>query len=93
MSSRDYGMVQTNDLFTKIRAYAETHARRKFVLLNAHLYEDPYVHLQKTNKLIFDFHVFPSRPKSDANNPQTTTLSSSFSDSIYGKSAGGISVR
>ncbi|GMI06976.1 hypothetical protein TrLO_g13196 [Triparma laevis f. longispina] len=90
MSSRDYGMVQTNDLFTKIRAYAETHARRKFVLLSAHLYEDPYVHLQKTNKLIFDFHAFPSRPKPDANNPQTTTLSSSFSDPIYGKSAGGI---
>ena len=72
MSSADKGMAHTHSLFTKLRAFAATHARRGFVLLNAHLYNQAnpaggtFVHLGQTAQLIFDFHAFPSRPQPDA---------------------------
>jgi hypothetical protein len=92
MSSEDRGMEQTYSLFSKLRQFAAKHARRGFVLLNAHLFRDPFVHLGTTDTLIFDFHAFPSRPMPHADQPQKCTLNASFEDSIYLKSAGGVAV-
>jgi hypothetical protein len=92
MSKGDKGMVQTNDLFAKIRGFAAANARRGFVLLNAHLYQDPWVHLNGTEQLIFDFHAFPSRPQPVPSQPMDCLLNASFEDSIYTHSAGGVAV-
>ena len=51
MSSRDHGMAHTHALFTRLRAFAAAHARRNFVLLNAHLFEDPFVHLNNSQQV------------------------------------------
>jgi hypothetical protein len=40
-----------------------------FVLLNAHLFRDPFVHVGRTKELLFDFHAFPSRPQPHADAP------------------------
>ena len=85
-------MALTYGLFSRLRQFAAQHARRGFVLLNAHLYRDPFVHLGDTDSLVFDFHAFPSRPMPHADAPQNCTLDPDFEDSIYLKSAGGVSV-
>lgn len=97
------GMILTADLFSKLRIFARSHARRGFVLINAHLFEDPFVHFNQTDQLLFDFHAFPSRPQPvcDApknqlcamkpNGPGPCTLQPG-KDKIYLKSAGGVSV-
>jgi hypothetical protein len=92
MSSHDHGMLQTSSLLKKIRDFASQHARRGFVLCNAHVYEDPYVHVMHTKNLVFDFHAFPSRPKPNISEPQHCTLAAGFKTAMYGKSAGGVSV-
>lgn len=53
-------------------------ARRSFVLLNAHLFRDPWVHLGESDTLIFDFHAFPSRPMPHSDQPENCTLNASF---------------
>eukprot|EP01052_Picozoa_sp_SAG31_P010166 SAG31_NODE_548_length_14222_cov_10.926574_4_plen_87_part_00 len=52
MSSEDKGMAKTHALFSRLRDYASQHARRGFVLLNAHLYQDPFVHLGSTVRVV-----------------------------------------
>ena len=44
-------MAHTHALFTRLRSFAAAHARRNFVLLNAHLFEDPYVHLNNSQQV------------------------------------------
>jgi hypothetical protein len=92
MSSKDTGMLQTWNVFNQLRLYASKHARRGFVLLNAHLYSDPFAHFNKSQQLILDFHAFPSRPFPILSSRGECTLKVGFSDSMYQKSAGGISV-
>jgi hypothetical protein len=82
MSIHDQGMAHTYALFSRLRSFAAAHARRHFVLLNAHLFADPYVHLNESQQLIFDFHAFPSRPQPDPSAPENCTLNASFSNSI-----------
>jgi hypothetical protein len=70
-----------------IRAYAATHARRKWVFLSA----DTHGVVDSTGHLLFDYHSFPLRPKGVAGHPGEAVLDASYQDSIYGKSLGGIS--
>jgi hypothetical protein len=93
MSKRDWQMRATHDLLTKLRSYAATHARRGFVLSNAHLFSDPWVHVNGTQKLVFDLHAFPSRPQPVIGSPMDCILNGSFTDAIYGHSAGGIAAQ
>ena len=97
------GMRHTADVFTLLRAFARKHARRGFVLINAHLYEDPFVHYNYTRQLLFDFHAFPSRPEPTCNAPKNQLCRMNHSSAgpctiepgenkIYLKSAGGVSV-
>lgn len=78
-----------------IRAYAKQHARRAFVFINAHT---PGM-LDADGKLMFDFHMYPLRPVSDASqqahfptedNPQRALLDPNNPRGIYGKSLGGM---
>eukprot|EP01084_Bolivina_argentea_P103493 185369_1 len=93
MSKQDKGMVMTYQLLDKLRMYAASNARRGWVLCNAHLYQDPWVHLNGTQQLIWDLHAFPSRPDAQPNKSgEQCILKVNFEDAMYKKSAGGIAV-
>eukprot|EP00040_Diaphanoeca_grandis_P011034 m.56471 g.56471 ORF g.56471 m.56471 type:complete len:433 (-) comp22251_c0_seq2:52-1350(-) len=92
MSANDKGMVLTYQLLSMLREYASHSARRGFVLCNAHLYQDPWVHFNFTQQLVFDLHAFPSRPTPHPEAPENCTLQQGFEDAMYLKSAGGVAV-
>ena len=79
-----------------IRAYAKEHARRHFVFLNAHA----YTIMGTDGKLLQDFHLFPMGgfhvPEEECDHvpseehPQRILLIDDCADSIYKKSAGGM---
>src|SRR5580658_752481 len=76
------------DLLQHVRRYAAKKARRHFVICDAHVPRGgPVV----DGKLLLDFHAFPLRPKEVADAPQKAILEVGHSDSIYGRSNGGIS--
>ena len=75
------------DIMKRIRSYAKRNARRHMVLSDAHVPSGGVVH---DGKLMFDLHSFPSRPKSVKGQPHKAILEKGFSDSIYGRSKGGI---
>jgi hypothetical protein len=87
MDDWDRGHRHWRDLLERIRKYAGLHARRKLVLIDAHVPSGGIVH---KGKLLFDLHSFPSRPKSVKGKPYKAVLEQGFSDAIYGRSRGGI---
>ena len=87
MDDRDRKRVHWRDVIARIRSYAMKHARRNIVLCDAHVPSGGIVH---DGKLMFDLHSFPSRPKSLKGQPYKAILEKGFSDSIYGRSAGGL---
>jgi len=94
IGAHDEGWRSWTEVLSMIRDYAADHARRHFVLLNAHTHGL----IDANGKLMFDFHMYPSRPKavgSDAHspteeNPQICIFDANHVDSIYGKSLGGV---
>jgi hypothetical protein len=70
-----------------VRAYAARHARRHFVLCDAHV---PGGGLLYGDRLLFDFHSFPLRIAEVPDRPQEGVLRVGFVDSIYGRSRGGL---
>ncbi|MDB4668743.1 hypothetical protein OAF50_02330 [bacterium] len=87
MDDRDRKRFHWRDVIARIRSYAKEHARRNVVLCDAHVPSGGILH---DGKLMFDLHSFPSRPKSLKGQPHKTILEKGFSDSIYGRSAGGL---
>jgi hypothetical protein len=85
---------QWTTLLSMIRDYAYDHARRGFVFINAHTHGI----VGSDGVLLFDFHMYPSRPMADGStahyptedNPQYAKFQPGHSDSIYGKSLGGL---
>ena len=86
MDDRDRDHAHWRDMIKRIRKYAGKYARRHFVLADAHTPSGGIVH---KGELMFDFHSFPSRPKSVKGKPHQAVLEKGFSDSIYGRSKGG----
>lgn len=82
------------DLLTRIRRFAAEHARRQYVLINAHTHGI----VGSEGALLFDFHMYPSRPVSQGEEayaptgerPQYACFEENHRDSIYGKSLGGL---
>lgn len=72
----------------KIRQYAKEHARRHWVLLDAHV---PYGGMLKDDTSLLDFNSFPLRIKAIPEKPYESKLQVNYLDGIYGKSKGGIS--
>ena len=87
MDDRDRNHIHWRDMMARIRSYAKKHARRGIVLCDAHVPSGGIVH---DDKLMFDLHSFPSRPKPLIGQPHKAILEKGFSDSIYGRSAGGV---
>ena len=75
------------NVINKIRAYAKKHARRHWVLLDAHV---PYGGMVKVNKSLLDFNSFPLRIKEIPEKPYEGKLQVNYLDGIYTKSKGGI---
>jgi hypothetical protein len=73
---------------SKIRNYAKEHARRHWVLLDAHV---PYGGMLKGDKSLLDFNSFPLRIKAIPEKPYEGKLQVNYLDGIYNKSKGGIS--
>ena len=88
MDDRDKKHIHWRDMMARIRSYANRHARRNIVLCDAHVPSGGIIH---NGKLMFDLHSFPSRPKSVKGQPYKAILEKGFSDSIYGRSIGGLS--
>lgn len=84
-------------VLTKVRQYANVHARRHFVLCNSHTHGI----IGPDGKLLFDFHCFPLRIKTSNGeqahapselNPQEAIFEVNYLDAIYNKSLGGTTV-
>ena len=75
------------DLLQRVRRYAASRARRHYVICDAHV---PKAGPVVDGKLLLDFHSFPLRPKEVADSPQKAVLEVGHSDSLYGRSNGGI---
>jgi hypothetical protein len=86
MDRRDPGHKSWRDLLDHVRAYARTHARRGFVLCDAHV---PTGGIVEDGALLFDFHSFPLRMQEAADPPQAAVLAAGHLDAIYGRSKGG----
>lgn len=99
ISRNDNGNQITAQLIDRIRSYAAENARRKWVVLDAHVYRSEHATYVKGGErhLLLDFHSFPLRPRDNFpgneladDGYQPARLEKGFRDSIYGNSAGGI---
>lgn len=72
----------------KIREYASKHARRRWILLDAHT---PKGGMVKDGVSLLDFNSFPLRIKELPNEPYKAELAVGYLDALYGKSNGCIS--
>ncbi|MEZ4386888.1 MAG: hypothetical protein R3D98_04805 [Candidatus Krumholzibacteriia bacterium] len=86
MAARDPDLRITEGLLRRIRDHAVRHARRGWVLLDAHTHG-----VVLSGRLLLDFHSFPLRPREvgDAAD-ENVVLEAGFQDAIYGRSRGGV---
>ena len=87
MNGNDRDLVHWRAMLGRVREYARRNARRHFVLCDAHV---PTGGLVKEGKLLFDFHSFPLRIEEIPDKPREGRLRMGFTDSIYGRSMGGV---
>jgi hypothetical protein len=84
----DPGRVAWAQTIQKIRDYAAKHARRNWVLLDAHT---PKGDMLKDGKSLIDFNSFPLRIRPIPEKPYEGILKVNYLDAIYNKSKGCIS--
>ncbi len=87
MNGNDRDLAHYSEVLGLIRAHAATHARRHLVLCDSHV---PGGGLVRDGRLLMDFHSFPLRIKEVPDSPQKAVLEAGFSDSLYGRSKGGV---
>jgi hypothetical protein len=85
MDDADPGHRHWIDILDRVRAYARKNARRHLVLCDAHTHGEV-----EDGELLFDFHSFPLRIAERKGKPQEGVLSRKHSNSIYGRSKGGV---
>ncbi len=97
MTKFDNNKTQIAGLIAKIRDYASKKARRKWVILDAHSYNNMYYYENGKKYLLLDFHSFPLRPRDNfpgnkefSDGYQPARLEVGYLDSVYGRSTGGI---
>lgn len=83
----DPDLIQWDKLITRIRTYANIHARRHLVLLDAHV---PTGGMIVNGKSLLDFNSFPLRIKEIPDKPYEAVLEVGYLDAIFRKSKGGI---
>jgi hypothetical protein len=87
MNGNDPELAHWSEVLALARAHAARHARRHMVLCDAHV---PHGGLVRDGRLLLDFHSFPLRIKEIPDRPQEAILEVGFSDSLYGRSRGGL---
>ncbi|HLJ97523.1 MAG TPA: hypothetical protein VKU02_30465 [Gemmataceae bacterium] len=87
MNANDRNLEHCEQILGLIRGYAAKHARRHMVVCDAHVPSGGLVH---NGQLLLDIHSFPLRIKEVPERPQEAILQVGFSDSIYGRSKGGL---
>jgi hypothetical protein len=87
MDKSDPGHAGWLDMLSRVRTYAREHARRHFLVCDAHTPTGGYV---EDGKLLFDCHSFPLRISEVADQPHQGVLRIGYADSIFTKSKGGI---
>ncbi len=87
MNSNDPGNANWKEVLERARAYAKQKARRHFLLCDSHV---PGGGLLDGDKLLFDFHSFPLRIEELPDRPRDARLRVGYTDSIYGRSKGGV---
>jgi hypothetical protein len=87
MNRNDPASDHWAELLDAVRRHARTHARRHFVLCDAHV---PDGGLVRQGKLLFDFHSFPLRIEEIAGQPRQARLRVGHTDALYGRSRGGL---
>lgn len=86
MDDRDPSHEHWRDMLRHVRQYAKEHARRHFVLCDAHVPSGGIVH---DGELMFDVHSFPLRIEEVPDKPQQGILKVGYLDSIFLRSKGG----
>ncbi|MHB0999532.1 MAG: hypothetical protein ACYC27_09820 [Armatimonadota bacterium] len=89
IGNTDPGYKNWLDIIRRVRAHAKKHARRHYVLLDAHVVTSGNLPIVN-GWLLLDFFSFPQRPKEVPGEPQKAVLEMGHADSMYGKSSGGI---
>lgn len=84
----DPDKVHYSELIGKIRDYAQTNARRHYVLLDGHTPKHGFI---KDGISLLDFNSFPLRIKEIANKPMQGELEVGYSDALFKKSLGAVS--
>ncbi len=87
MNMNDPKLDHWADVLRIVRGYAAQHARRHFVVCDAHV---PHGGFVRDGHLLFDFHSFPLRIAEIPDRPREADLRVGFSDGLYGRSKGGI---
>jgi len=87
MDKQDPGHTHWRTLLDHVRDYAAAHARRHFILCDAHV---PTGGIVDEGRLLLDFHSFPLRIGEVADQPEQGVLKVGYLDSLYGRSKGGI---
>lgn len=87
MDNHDLHHAGWLDMLGRVRAYAHLHARRHFVICDAHTPTGGYV---ENGHLLFDAHAFPLRIVEVPDQAFKGTLKVGYADSIYNRSKGGI---
>jgi hypothetical protein len=86
VAKHDRDLTATAGFLDLVRAYAATHARRHWVLLDAHTHG-----LVRDGRLLLDFHAWPLRLREIGGaGERDVILQAGFLDAIYGRSRGGV---
>jgi len=80
----DEGFRYWKETVGMIRAFAKQHARRHYVLCDAHTHG-----IEVDGEMLFDYNAWPLRLKEITEEPMKCILEEGYYDSIYGHSKGG----
>ncbi len=86
MNRNDPGMEHYAQLVGMLRDYARTHARRGYLLCDAHI---PYEGVRVDGRFLYDFNAFPARLKEVEDRPCACVLERDYLEGVYGKRAAG----
>jgi len=80
----DDGFKCWKRIIDMVRDFAKQHARRHYVLFDAHTHG-----IEVEGEMLFDYNCFPLRLKETIASPMECTLEEGYLDSLFGRSKGG----
>lgn len=80
----DHGFRYWKEVLTMVRDFARKHARRRYVLCDAHTHG-----IEVDGEMLFDYNAWPVRLKEVLDRPMDCVVEEGYYDSIFGRSRGG----